>query len=92
MEKNSMTKEQAEKYAEELKRFIGETSEGCSCEIHTFIDTADVAIVVAPGEDNFTKTLYHTTEIVDFCRGHKLDFWISADLGNGKPYPYAYIF
>lgn len=87
-----MTREQAEKYAEELRRFIGEMSESCSCEVEVIADNPDAAIKVAPGKGNWTKTLYHATEIVDFCRGHKLDFWISVEQADGKPYPYAHIF
>lgn len=87
-----MTREEVNKYAEELKRFIGEISDSYSCDVKVYVDTIDAAIEVLPGEANWTKTLHHTTEIVDFCRGHKLDFWVSAEMENGKPYPYVHIF
>lgn len=87
-----MTKEEARMYAEELRRFIGRMSDGSACEIIAMVDENDPAIEVAPGETNWLRTLHYTTEIVDFCRGHKLDFWISAGMSDGKPYPYVHIF
>lgn len=87
-----MTREEAQKYAEELRRFIGEMIDGCSCKIEVVADAPAASIEVIPGETNWTRTLHFTTEIVDFCRGHKLDFWIGAEMANGKPYPYTHIF
>lgn len=86
-----MTNEQVKKYAEELRRFIGHPVAECSCEVKEI--TGDLpAIEIMPGELNPTNTLYHTKEIVDFCRGRGLTFWVGADVSDGHAYPYAHIY
>ena len=86
-----MTNEQVKQYAEELRCFIGEMRDESSCEIKEI--TGDLpAIEVVPGVLNTTGTLYHTTEIVDFCRGRNLTFWVGAETSGGYPYAYAHIY
>lgn len=50
------------------------------------------AIKVVPGPKNTTGTFFFGTEVVDFCRGRGLTFWIGAEMSGGYPYAYAYIY
>lgn len=86
-----MTNEQVKQYAEELRRFIGKMEDESSCEVKEI--TGDLpAIEVLPGLGNTTGAIYHGTEIVDFCRGRGLTFWIGAELNGGCPYAYVHIY
>lgn len=87
-----MTNEQMKQYAEELRRFIVKTEEA-SFEIVEVEETATPAIEILPSESNSTGAFYWTTEVVDFCRGRNLSFWISpAEFSDGRSYAYAHIF
>lgn len=86
-----ITNEQVKQYAEELRRFIGSTNDESSCEVKEIVGDLP-AIEVLPGLKNTTGAFYHATEIVDFCRGRNLTFWIGAELNGGCPYAYAHIY
>lgn len=86
-----MTRKEAQKYAKELRRFIGEMTEDTSCVVQEVVGDMP-AIEITPGETNESKTFYYGTEIVDFCRGHKLDFWIGAEIVDGQPSVNVHIF
>lgn len=86
-----LEKEKAEFYAKELRSYLGEMTEDSACEVIVVEDAT--AIVVVPADTNTTGTFFHCEEIVDFCRGHHLSFWVGAKSVAGVlPYAYVYIF
>lgn len=85
--------EQAKAFAEDLKSYIGETTAECSIEI-TVVDGGNnySGVEVAPGPANTSGSLYHCEEVVDFCRGRNLSFWVGAKESGGYPYAYFHIY
>ena len=84
-------KDKVKEIAEELRRFIGEMEDGSSCEVVEEVG-AMTGIKVVPGPKNTTGAFFFGTEVVDFCRGRGLSFWIGAEISGGYPYAYAYIY
>jgi|GEM_PF-5909947 len=84
-------KDKIKELAEELRRFIGNMEDASLCEVVE--EAGEVpAIKVVPGPKNTTGTFFFGTEVVDFCRGRGLTFWIGAEMSGGYPYAYAYIY
>lgn len=87
-----ITKDNVNELAEELRRYIGANMpEDTSSEVMVCEDVRP-CIEVEPGEKNKTTAFFHGVEIVDFCRGRRLSFWIGAREKNGKLYPYIHIY
>ena len=84
-------KDKVKELAEELRRFIGDMEDASSCEVVEEVGELP-AIKVVPGPKNTAGTFFFGTEVVDFCRGRGLTFWIGAKMSGGYPYTYAYIY
>lgn len=87
-----VTKENAKGLAEELKRYLGEMRHGSTCDINIVEYAEETSIEVAPNKENITGGIYHSVEIVDFCRGRRLHHWIGARMVDGNPEPFIHIF
>lgn len=88
------TKELAERYKKELEAYIFRTPE-CDVEVKVELDNEEeevYSIEVIPAVTNYTGTLYYMAEIVDFCRGRKLNSWADAIRNEGHPYVRVHIY
>lgn len=88
-----LNSEQATTFAKDLKSYIGDTTEECSCEVNV-VDGGNGAsgIEVVPGTMNTSGSIYHMEEVVDFCRGRHLNFWVGARDSGGYPYAFVHIY
>ncbi|MGM9778879.1 MAG: hypothetical protein ACI3ZD_11185 [Prevotella sp.] len=85
--------EKAKAIAVKLKSYINNSVEESSVDVDVVSFGKDnIAVRVRPGESNTSGCLYCCSDIVDFCRGNNLNFWIGADTFGGCPVPFVHIF
>lgn len=87
-----MNLERAKALAVSLQSFVNNDVEETSVEIEVIDKGDNSAIKMKPAMANKSGSLFHGTEVTDFCRGNHLDYWIGAEDSYGCPVPFFYIF
>lgn len=86
-----LTRNNVKNVAKQLQQYIGEMPDDGAVEVKAVV-SGDPAINVVPAPTCVEGGFFYATEVVDFCRGNGLHFWIGIDRTGAVPFIYAHIF